>query len=43
LLQDPTLRERLGTAGRRTVEERYSVQVNLPALEAALLEAAGSR
>jgi glycosyltransferase involved in cell wall biosynthesis len=36
LLQDIELRQRLATAGRKTVEERYSVTVNLPRLEAGL-------
>jgi glycosyltransferase involved in cell wall biosynthesis len=30
LVQDPALRERIGKAGRATVEERYSVAVNWP-------------
>jgi len=32
LLEDASLRQRLGLAGRRTVEERYSVKVNAPKL-----------
>jgi len=30
LIEDPELRRRLGMAGRKTVEERYSVKVNAP-------------
>jgi glycosyltransferase involved in cell wall biosynthesis len=36
LLGDHELRQRFGEAGRRTVEERYSVEVNGPKLGAAL-------
>ncbi|MBI3320107.1 MAG: glycosyltransferase family 4 protein [Candidatus Omnitrophica bacterium] len=36
LLLDPALRERLGQAGRRTVEERYSVRAHAAGLIAAL-------
>jgi glycosyltransferase involved in cell wall biosynthesis len=36
LLADPELRRRLGAAGRRTVEARYSVRVNAPRIAAAL-------
>jgi len=32
LIEDPTLRQRLGLAGRATVEEQYSVKVNAPKL-----------
>lgn len=30
LIDDPDLRQRIGMAGRKTVEERYSVKVNAP-------------
>ena len=30
LIQDPALRARMGAAGRRTVEQRYSMQANAP-------------
>ena len=32
LLRDPALRQRMGEAGRKTVEERYSIQVHGPRL-----------
>jgi len=38
LLSDPSLRARFAAAGRRTVEERYSVRVNGPKLAAMLRE-----
>jgi glycosyltransferase involved in cell wall biosynthesis len=41
LVRDPLLRERLGAAARRTVEERYSVRANAPRYRAVLEEAIG--
>lgn len=38
LIADPALRERMGQAGRRRVEEEFSVQVNAPKLAAWLRE-----
>lgn len=40
LIEDKELRERLGQAGRGTVEERYSLRVNLPKFVGALREVA---
>lgn len=39
LLTDPRLREKLGQAGRRTIEERYSLNAHAPTLISALREA----
>lgn len=39
LLSDPQLREKLGEAGRRTIEDRYSLAANGPTLVDALTEA----
>ncbi|WP_431857350.1 glycosyltransferase family 4 protein [Azospirillum sp.] len=41
LAADPDLRARMGAAGRRVVEERYTTQAVLPALADALRSAAG--
>lgn len=30
LIENPELRRRLGMAGRKTVEEKYSIKVNAP-------------
>ncbi len=40
LIADPELRARFATAGRRTVEERYSLHVNAPKLAAVLRQVA---
>jgi len=39
LLTDAALRERFARAGRKTIEERYSVRVVAPRLEAVLRDA----
>lgn len=38
LIRDPELRRRLGAAGRRTIEQRYSLAVNAPKLAAMMRE-----
>ena len=43
LLRDPALRARMGAAGRRLVEERWSLRVLAPKMVSALKEAAGPR
>ena len=43
LLADPELRMRMGRAGRRRVEERYSLQVWAPKVAEILKQAAGGR
>jgi L-malate glycosyltransferase len=41
LIRDPALRDRLGRAARRTVEERYSVRANAPRYRRVLEDALG--
>lgn len=43
LMTDPALRARLGAAGRRTIEERYSLHVRAPQLAAVLQRVAERR
>jgi len=43
LIADPDLRRRIGAAGRRTIEERYSLAVHAPRLASLLSELADRR
>jgi glycosyltransferase involved in cell wall biosynthesis len=43
LLAEPALRQQFAAAGRRTVEERYSLRVNAPKLAATLRTVVGAR
>jgi glycosyltransferase involved in cell wall biosynthesis len=43
LIADPDLRRRMGTAGRQTIEERYSLNVNAPRMAAVLRSTLESR
>jgi glycosyltransferase involved in cell wall biosynthesis len=43
LLRDPDRRQRFGAAGRRTIEERYSLRVHGPTVAQTLRQAAASR
>lgn len=43
LRDDKDLRQRLGLAGRKRVQERYSVQVTAPRLASLIIEAAGEK
>ena len=43
LMRDPDLGRRLGAAGRRTIQERYSLQVNAPRVAAVLGGALAAR
>jgi glycosyltransferase involved in cell wall biosynthesis len=42
LFDDPDLRRRMGAAGRRTIQERYSIQINAPRIADVLWQAAAS-
>jgi glycosyltransferase involved in cell wall biosynthesis len=42
LIADPALRASMGEAGRRRVEERYSVRVQAPRFEKVLRDAVGA-
>lgn len=42
LIEDPALRARFGAAGRKTIEEKYSLHVNAPKLAAVIRRAAAT-
>lgn len=43
LVKDPVIRRKIGSAGRKTVEERYSVRVNAPRLLGVIINSVSGR